>query len=187
MFENLTKDYKKYYNKKFNPLINIIRIFLNPGFISVGIYRIANFLYELSPVWLYFFSKILMLIPRILFGIEIEIGAKIGYGFGIIHGTGIVIGSKVIIGENVDIYQGVTLGGNNKIRELNKEKIEHPIIKNNVRLSPGCKIFGPVIIEKNCIIGANCVVTKDIPINSLVISSGKIIINEREERENDKL
>ncbi|MGL5459124.1 MAG: serine O-acetyltransferase [Cetobacterium sp.] len=187
MLKKLKKDYRKYYNKNFNVVINIIRILLNPGFITIFLYRIANFLYELSPVWLYFFSKILMLIPRILFGIEIEIGAKIGGGLAIAHGVGIVIGSKVIIEENVDIYQGVTLGGNNKIRELKEKSMEQPLIKDNVRLAPGCKILGPVIIEKNCIIGANCVVTKDIPINSLVISGGKIIIKDREGGENDKI
>lgn len=185
MFDKINKDYYVYYNHSYNRLINILRIIINPGFLSILIFRIADYIYKKNPKYFYFMTKILMLIPRIFFGIEIEIGAEIGAGFYIVHGHGIVIGNRVIIEENVSIYQGVTLGGNGKKEKIIKNKnMKQPYIERDVVLSPGAKILGPVCIGKKSLIGSNIVIIKDIPIETTVIQENKLIMRSRKLNEN---
>lgn len=89
---------------------------------------------------------------------RISPGARIKSGLYLPHPDGIVIGEKSIIGKNVTIYQQVTIGQNHK---------KYPIIGNNVIIYAGAKIIGNVHIGDNSIIGANAVVTKDVPSNSI--------------------
>ena len=87
------------------------------------------------------------------------------------HGMGIVIGETSIIGDNVTIYHGVTLGG----VSLEKGK-RHPTIENNVIIGAGAKILGNITIGDNSKIGANSVILKDVPKNSVAVGiPGKII------------
>ena len=84
---------------------------------------------------------------------------------------GIVIGETSIIGDNVTIYHGVTLGG----VSLEKGK-RHPTIENNVIIGAGAKILGNITIGDNSKIGANSVILKDVPKNSVAVGiPGKII------------
>lgn len=104
-------------------------------------------------------------------GISIPPDTKIGSGFYIGHFGGIVVNGRSIIGKNCNISQGVTLGQAN--RGPNKG---YPTLGDNIYIGPGAKIVGAVKIGNNVAIGANCVVTKDIPDNSVVVGiPGKII------------
>ena len=133
-------------------------VILYPGFHAIMLHRVSNFLWKLN---LKFFSKFFSMFSRIITGIEIHPGAKIGEKMFIDHGTGVVIGETSEIGNNVLIYHGVTLGGTS----LNKGK-RHPTIQDNVIVGAGAKILGPIIIGENARIGANAVVTKNIPPNT---------------------
>ncbi len=105
------------------------------------------------------------------FGISIPPYTEIGSGFCIGHFGGIVVNSKSVIGKNCNISQGVTLGQAN--RGINKGC---PTLGNDVYIGPGAKIVGAIVIGNNVAIGANCVVTKNIPENSVVVGvPGKII------------
>jgi serine O-acetyltransferase len=107
-------------------------------------------------------------------GISIPPNTKIGSGFYIGHFGGIVVHEKSVIGKNCNISQGVTLGQAN--RGKNKG---YPILGNNIYIGPGSKIVGAVKIGNNVAIGANCVVTRDIPDNSVVCGiPGKVISQE---------
>ena len=87
------------------------------------------------------------------------------------HGGGVVIGETSEIGDNVTIYQGVVLGGT-----TGKPVKRHPTIGNDVVIGTGAKLLGPIIVGDNVRIGANSVVVKDIPPNSVVVGvPGKII------------
>lgn len=97
-------------------------------------------------------------------GIEIHPGATIGRRLVIDHGTGIVIGETTEIGDDVLIYQGVTLGGTGK--DVGKR---HPTIGNNVMISAGSKVLGPITIGDNSRVAAGAVVLKDVPPNSTVV------------------
>lgn len=97
-------------------------------------------------------------------GIEIHPGATIGRRLVIDHGTGIVIGETAEIGDDVLIYQGVTLGGTGK-----DEGKRHPTIGNNVMISAGAKVLGPIKVGDNARIAAGAVVLKEVPANSTVV------------------
>jgi len=117
------------------------------------------------------FARILSNITRCLTGIEIHPAAKIGSGFFIDHGMGVVIGETAIIGKDVTLYHGVTLGGTS----LEKKK-RHPTIGDRVTIGAGAKILGDISIGDDSRIGANAVVVKNVPPNSVVVGiPGQVI------------
>lgn len=105
-------------------------------------------------------------IARILTGIEIHPEAKIGERLFIDHGVGVVIGQTAIIGDDVTMYHGVTLGGVGREGDNGRR---HPTIGNNVMVGAGAQILGGLIIGNKAKIGANSVVTNNIPENATAI------------------
>jgi serine O-acetyltransferase len=104
-------------------------------------------------------------------GIEIHPGATIGPGFFIDHGMGVVIGETSKIGADVTLYHGVTLGGTS----LNKGK-RHPTIGDRVVIGAGAKVLGAIEIGADSRVGANAVVVKSVPENSVVVGvPGQIV------------
>jgi serine O-acetyltransferase len=107
-------------------------------------------------------ARLLTQFTRSVTGIEIHPGATIGRRFFIDHGMGVVIGETAEIGDDVMLYHGVTLGG----RSLNQGK-RHPTIGNRVTVGAGAKVLGPLHIGDDSAIGANSVVTHDVPADSI--------------------
>jgi serine O-acetyltransferase len=103
-------------------------------------------------------------VARTLTGIEIHPGASIGRRFFIDHGMGVVIGETAEIGDDVMLYHGVTLGG----RSLEAGK-RHPTLGNGVVVGAGAKILGPLTIGAHSAVGANAVVVRDVPADSIVV------------------
>ena len=103
-------------------------------------------------------ARILTQVTRFFTGIEIHPGATIGRRFFIDHGMGVVIGETAEIGDDVMVYHGVTLGG----RSLKQGK-RHPTIGDRVTIGAGAKVLGPLRIGDDSAIGANAVVTRDVP------------------------
>lgn len=103
-------------------------------------------------------ARVLAQATRFATGIEIHPGATIGRRFFIDHGLGVVIGETTEIGDDVMVYHGVTLGG----RSLSQGK-RHPTIGNGVTVGAGAKVLGPITIGDGSAIGANAVVTQDVP------------------------
>lgn len=118
-----------------------------------------------------FLGRWISQLSRGLTGIEIHPGATIGTGFFIDHGMGVVIGETAIVGENVTIYHGVTLGGTS----LEKGK-RHPTIGDRVTIGAGAKVLGNIEIGADSRVGANAVVVKSVPENSVVVGvPGQIV------------
>jgi serine O-acetyltransferase len=114
-------------------------------------------------------------IMRFLTGIEIHPGATIGRRFFIDHGMGVVIGETAEVGDNVTLYHGVTLGGTS----LEKGK-RHPTLEDNVVAGAGAKILGNITIGAGSRIGANAVVVKSVPANSVVVGvPGQVVVREK--------
>lgn len=114
-------------------------------------------------------------ITRFLTGIEIHPGAVIGRHFFIDHGMGVVIGETAEIGENVTLYHGVTLGGTS----LEKGK-RHPTLEDNVVVGAGAKILGAITVGTGSRIGANAVVVKPVPPNSVVVGvPGQVMVRNK--------
>ena len=139
-----------------------------PGVKAVFFHRIANFFcvakFDLI-------ARIISQLSRFLTGIEIHPKAKIGKNLFIDHGMGVVIGETSEIGNNVTIYHMATLGGISPSINSNdqREVKRHPTLKDNVVVGSGAQILGPVVIEENAKIGANAVVTKDVPENAVMV------------------
>ena len=139
-----------------------------PGVKAIFFHKIANFFavakFELI-------AKIISQFSRFLTGIEIHPKAKIGKNLFIDHGMGVVIGETSSIGNNVTIYHNVTLGGVapsiNSDEQRNLKR--HPTLEDNVVVGSGAQILGPIVIGKNSLIGANAVVTKDVPEKSIMV------------------
>ena len=115
-------------------------------------------------------ARVLSQATRFLTGIEIHPGATIGRRFFIDHGMGVVIGETAEIGDDVMIYHGVTLGG----RSLERVK-RHPTIGDRVTIGAGAKVLGPVYIGADTAIGANAVVTRDVPAESIATGIPAVI------------
>lgn len=109
-------------------------------------------------------ARILAQFTRFLTGVEIHPGATIGRRFFIDHGMGIVIGETAEIGDGVMLYHGVTLGG----QVLTQTK-RHPTVEDDVVIGAGAKVLGPITVGKGSAIGANAVVTKDVPANHIAV------------------
>jgi len=157
-FKELLDSYKKK-DPASRSYLEIITCY--PGIHAIFFYKISNLLWKIN---LKLIARMISHISRFLTGIEIHPGVKIGKNLFIDHGMGVVIGETSVIGDNVSIYQGVTLGGT----QTTKKK-RHPTIKDNVVIGAGAKVLGPILINKNSKIGANSVVTKNVPSNTTVI------------------
>ena len=142
-------------------------IFLYPSFHVMFFYKIGNILWRYN---LKFLARLIMHFARIFTGIEIHPAAKIGSNFFMDHGLGIVIGETTEIGENVTIYQGVTLGGimPSVESDLQRNQKRHPTVGNNVIIGSGAQILGAINIGDDARIGANSVVSRDVPANVTV-------------------
>lgn len=142
-----------------------------PGVHSLLVHKLAHLLYKRKH---YFLARFISQVSRFFTGIEIHPGAKIGKNLFIDHGMGIVIGETAEIGDNCTLYHQVTLGGTGK----DKGK-RHPTLGNNVLVSTGAKVLGPINIGDNCKIGANAVVLKSIPENSTAVGIPAKVVKTR--------
>jgi len=138
------------------------------GLHAVWAYRIAHWCWTHG---LKLVGRIISQMARSFTGVEIHPGAKIGKSFFIDHGMGVVIGETAEVGDNVTIYHGVTLGG----VSLEKGK-RHPTLEKNVVIGAGAKVLGNIVIGENSRIGANAVVVKPVPADSVVVGvPGQIV------------
>ena len=139
-----------------------------PGVKAVFFHRIANFF---SVAKFDLIARLISQFSRFLTGIEIHPRAKIGKNLFIDHGMGDVIGETSEIGDNVTIYHMVTLGGiapsinSNDQRNIKR----HPTIEDEVVIGSGAQVLGPVRVGKCAKIGANAVITKDVPEKAVMV------------------
>jgi serine O-acetyltransferase len=132
-------------------------VLLYPGVLALGLHKVAHWLFEAE---LFFMARMVNTISRFFTAIDIHPGAKIGRNFFIDHGF-VVIGETAEIGDNVTMYQGSTLGGTNPTNGMGGKR--HPTIGDDVIVSLGAAILGPIEVGKGARIGANAVVNKDVP------------------------
>ena len=139
-----------------------------PGVKAVFFHRIANF-FSIAKFDL--IARVISQFSRFLTGIEIHPQAKIGKNLFIDHGMGVVIGETSEIGNNVTIYHMATLGGiSPSINSKDQRNIKrHPTLEDDVVIGSGAQVLGPIIIGRCSKIGANAVVTKDVPENAIMV------------------
>lgn len=143
--------------------------FLYPGPKSIGMHRLAHWLYGLE---FFFLARLIAEISRWMTGIEIHPGAKIGKRLVIDHGMGVVIGETAEIGDDCIIFHGVTLGG----MQFDPVK-RHPTVGNKVMIGAGAKILGPLHLGDGVRIGANAVINKDVPAGRTAVGNPMRILD----------
>jgi serine O-acetyltransferase len=134
---------------------------LYPGLHAIWAHRVNHALWNRG---LRFPARLGSQFSRWLTGIEIHPAATIGRRFFIDHGMGVVIGETAEIGDDVMLYHSVTLGG--RTRDAGKR---HPTLEDGVAVGAGAKILGPVTVGARSLVGANAVVTKDAPPDSVLV------------------
>lgn len=137
-------------------------VLLYPGFHALVFHRLAHALWRRG--WR-FLGRWLSQLAKFLTGIEIHPGAVIGRRLVIDHGSGVVIGETSVIGDDVTIYQAVTLGGISpsvdSASQIDQKR--HPTIGDRVIIGSGAQVLGPIVVGEGARIGANAVVSKEIP------------------------
>ncbi|MEC7398738.1 MAG: serine O-acetyltransferase EpsC, partial [Pseudomonadota bacterium] len=134
-----------------------------PGFEAITVHRVAHWLWcNQVP----FLPRVIAEHAHTQTGIDIHPGATIGRNFFIDHGF-TVIGETAVIGNNVTIYQNVTLGGTNPTNGIGGKR--HPTIMDNVIIGSGAQVIGPIVVGERARIGANAVVTDDVPEGATMI------------------
>jgi serine O-acetyltransferase len=147
---------------------------LYPGLHALWAHRAAHWLWTHR---LKLLGRMLSQLARTFTGIEIHPGARIGRRFFIDHGMGVVIGETAEIGDDVTLYHGVTLGGTS----LEKGK-RHPTIGSRVVIGAGAKVLGAIEIGEGSRIGANAVVVRPVPANSVVVGVPGQVVQRSQER-----
>jgi serine O-acetyltransferase len=151
----------------------VYHLCLEPGFTYSFWMRTCAYLktHPFNRFILFPFSRLILRHFEIKYGISISYRTRIGSGFYIGHFGGIIVNPKAIIGKNCNISHQVTLGvANRGIRK------GYPVIGDNVYLGPGSKVIGNVHVGNKAAVGANCVVTRDVPENGVVVGvPGKVI------------
>jgi len=135
---------------------------LYPGFHAILFYRVSNGLWRRN---FRFLGRFVSQTARFLTGIEIHPGATIGNRFFIDHGDGVVIGETSHIGDDVTLYQAVTLGGiaPSVDSHTQVDQKRHPTLEDGVIVGSGAQVLGPITVGQDARIGANAVVTSDVP------------------------
>jgi Serine acetyltransferase len=158
LFQDLAEDLRFGVSEDGGSLLG--RALTNRGFHALAIYRVSHRLRRtpLSPLGL-----LLTRLCQILYAIDIDPRARIAGGVIIYHGVGLVIGAGVVIKPRVVLFHGVTLG----IKRAGRRD-GFPRIQSHVVIGSGAKLFGPLVVGEHAVIGANCVISHDVPPHTLV-------------------
>ncbi|MFL9842091.1 serine O-acetyltransferase EpsC [Sphingomonas sp. ST-64] len=140
-----------------------MEILLYPGVWALFWHRVAHRLFRSR---LFFLARAVNHLSRWLTAIDIHPGAKIGRNFFIDHGF-VVIGETAEIGDDVTIYQCVTLGGTSPDNGVAGKR--HPTLSNGVIIGSGAQVLGPITVGPRARVGANAVVTRDVPEGAVMV------------------
>jgi serine O-acetyltransferase len=134
-----------------------------PGVWALAFHKVAHRLYRAR---LFFLARVVNHVSRLLTAIDIHPGATIGRNFFIDHGF-VVIGETAQIGDNVTIYQCVTLGGTSPDNGVAGKR--HPTLSDGVIVGSGAQVLGPITVGSRARVGANAVVTRDVPAGAVMV------------------
>lgn len=162
IFKNLREDLDSFIARDPAARSRLEVFLVYPGFHAILYYRFANVLWRNG---FHLIARVVSQVSRFVTGIEIHPGATIGRRFFIDHGNGVVIGETAEIGNDVTLYQTVTLGGISPSVDshLQVNVKRHPTLEDGVIVGSGGQVLGPITVGAGARVGANAVVTKDVP------------------------
>ena len=171
MFPNLHQDVlrlKAIKSKPF-PWYVLESLLFENGFQAVVLYRLAHwFKRRRIPVM----GPAIARLSQFLTGVEIAPGAEIGPGLMISHGMGIVVGQWARVGKGATFHQQVTLGA----RGLGT-LTAMPRLGDDVFLAAGARLLGGIEVGDGAFVGANAVVTQDVPAGARAISDAGLRVS----------
>ena len=152
-----------------------------PGYHALVVHRLSHRLWKMK---LRTLARFLSYLGRIVTAIEIHPAAVIGRRFVIDHGTGVVIGETSIIGDDVTLYHSVTLGGISPSVDSDKQvgQKRHPTVMDGAIIGSGAAVLGPITIGEEARVGANSVVTKDVPASVTAVGIPAQVVMPRDKR-----
>lgn len=154
-------------------------VLVNPGFKYTMWMRICAYCRAHAPLryTLLPFTHLIFAHYMYKYGIALPYETQVGSGLQIGHFGGIVVNEQCTIGKNCNLSHGVTIGRANRGR-----KAGVPTIGDNVFIGPGARILGKITIGNHAAVGANCVVTDDVPDHGVVAGiPGRVISMEGSE------
>lgn len=167
----ISADWQRYFfvydlkSGKKSIFLKLAIFFHNPNMFFLLMYRFENYLFNhkffIIRLIGYIFYPLYYYTSYFIFDIYILPKVEIGKGL-YLHYRGIVVANSAIIGENLTVIGPITIGTNFFDRK------RAAIIGKNVTIGVGARIIGDIKIGDNVIVGANAVVTKNIPPNVMV-------------------
>ncbi len=170
MFDNLRADTRKLKLIKSKPFPWYVleSLLFENGYQAVVLYRLSSWFKRNG---IPFFGPLLARLSLFLTGVDVSPAAQIGPGLMIVHGVGLVIGASTQIGADAMLLQQVTLGASKYER-----RSQMPRLGDGVFVAAGARLIGDIEIGDNVFVGANTVVTQDVPSDSRVVSTAQIEI-----------
>lgn len=104
----------------------------------------------------------------VLSGADISPDAHIGR-VTIAHSSGVVIGAGAVIEDDCMLFSGVVLGAAVTEKTRRSFSWPMPVVRRGCVLGTGAKLLGPIEIGAYSIVGANAVVTRDVPAASIAV------------------
>lgn len=170
MFETLRQDFGRYHDRS-RPgasRLDAVRAALSYGFLATVWYRYGRWARGVRPVWLSVPLKALYLVIKVplelTLGIDIPLDSNIGPGLHIGHFGGVFLYCDA--GRHLTVGQGVTIG----FKGAGKST-RWPTLGNDIYVGTGAKVIGPITVGDGVVIGANTVVTKDVPPRTRVVGA----------------
>ena len=142
------------------------------GFHALMMHRVSALLWRCR---LRTLPSLLSYVARAVSGIEIHPAARVGRRVFIDHGMGVVIGETAEVGDDVTLYHGVTLGGRAP-KGSERGLKRHPTLERGVMVGAGACLLGDISIGEGAVIGANSVVTRDVPRGARVAGNPAYIL-----------
>jgi len=136
------------------------RVLTRPGPLAIALYRGSHWLWKRR---LETIAELVWRFNYFLTGADIHPGADIAGGLRVTHTSGLVVGKGVKIGPNVTLLHGVTLGGSSRGFFDPGAPDGFPEVGADSKIAAGAKILGPVKVGRGAFIGANAVVSRDVP------------------------
>ena len=152
---NIKYDYRRYRETGHS----FADIMFSRGFQAVVSYRLR---YWLVCKHIPFIHIIIGYLTEVITNVEIPANVCIGRGLVIFHGGPVLINGRACIGERISLRPGVVIGGDYDGKGA-------PTLGDNIDIGVGAKIIGEIVLGNNIMVGANAVVTKSFPVNSVLV------------------
>ena len=173
----LKEDLGRYFRHQKSFWGKVKSVILTQGIWAIIVYRAGSWCHNRKGkyIWVRWALPFLTAFQKMIeitTGIVLPFTAKIGKGLYIGHFGGIILSPNSVLGDYCNISQGITIG------QAGRGGAQHtPVIGDRVYIGPGAKIFGGIKIGNDVAIGANAVVTKDLPDNAVAVGVPARIIN----------